>query len=267
MRFETAFEFVPLDKRRSIQKPRRSGITMVSDYQLGLAGLADLIEVSGQYIDLFKIATGTSRLFSKSHLLAKIEMLKANSIRPFLGGQFQEYVLHTKGIGAMRQHLAEAKDVGFDIIEVSDNMVKLDKGWRQQIFEMVRSEGMTPVGEIGDKLEVSSIATVIDDVKEVLVLGAEFALIEAAELMYGGIPNEQLITALKENVEINRCIFELATPRVGSTTVQIYTGKKFLIKTFGPDVNLGNVTPDVVIETETTRLGLGSAGPLDFLES
>ena len=41
--------------------------------------------------------------------------------------------------------------------------------------------------------------------------------------------------------------------------------KKFLIKTFGPDVNLGNVTPDVVIETETTRLSLGSSGPLDFL--
>jgi phosphosulfolactate synthase (CoM biosynthesis protein A) len=47
--------------------------------------------------------------------------------------------------------------------------------------------------------------------------------------------------------------------------VQIYAGKKFLIKTFGPDVNLGNVTPDVVIETETTRLGLGSSGPLDLM--
>ena len=267
MRFETAFEFVPLDKRRSIQKPRRSGITMVSDYQLGLAGLADLIEVSGQYIDLFKIATGTSRLLRKSHLVAKIEMLKANNIRPFLGGQFQEYVLHTQGIGAMKQHLTEAKDVGFDIIEISENMVKLDKGWRQKIFEMVCSQGMTPVGEIGDKRETSSIITVIDEVKEVLRLGAEFALIEAAELMYGGVPNKKLITALKESVEINSCIFELATPRVGSTTVQIYAGKKFLIKTFGPDVNLGNVTPDVVIETETTRVGLGSAGPLNFLES
>ena len=32
---------------------------MVSDYQLGLAGLADLIEVGGNYIDIFKIATGT----------------------------------------------------------------------------------------------------------------------------------------------------------------------------------------------------------------
>lgn len=267
MRFKTAFEFVSLDKRRSIQKPRRSGITMVSDYQLGLAGLADLIEVSGQYIDLFKIATGTSRLFTKAHLKAKIEMLKANDIRSFLGGQFQEYVLHTMGIEAMSQHLAEAKEMGFDIIEVSDNMVKLGHGWRQQIFEMIREKGMVPVGEIGDKRKNSSIMTVIDDVKEVLNMGAEFALIEAAELMYEGIPNEQLIIALKENVEINRCIFELATPRVGSTTVQIYNGKKFLIKTFGPDVNLGNVTPDVVIETETTRVGLGSAGPLDFLDS
>ena len=80
------------------------------------------------------------------------------------------------------------------------------------------------------------------------------------------MPNEELILAIRQNVDITRCIFELATPRVGSTTVQIYTVKKFLVKTFGPDVNLGNVTHDVVIETETTRLGLGSAGPLDFLE-
>ena len=85
------------------------------------------------------------------------------------------------------------------------------------------------------------------------------------ELMLDGKPNEELILALKREVKIERCMFELATPRVGSTTVQIYAGKKFLIKTFGPDVNLGNVTPDVVIETETTRLGLGSSGPLDLM--
>ena len=70
---------------------------------------------------------------------------------------------------------------------------------------------------------------------------------------------------LKDNVDVSKCMFELSTPRVGSTTVQIYAGKKFLVKTFGPDVNLGNVTTDVVIETETTRLGLGSAGPLSLM--
>ena len=37
--------------------------------------------------------------------------------------------------------------------------------------------------------------------------------------------------------------------------MQIYSGKKFWVKTFGPDVNLGNVTPDVIIETEQHALG------------
>ena len=77
MEFNTAFGFVPIDKRRTVSKPRKSGITMVSDYQLGLASLSDLIEVAGHYIDLFKIATGTSRLFEKAHLQAKIEILRA----------------------------------------------------------------------------------------------------------------------------------------------------------------------------------------------
>ena len=265
MSFETAFDFVPLDKRRSALKPRTSGLTMVSDYQLGLAALADLIEVGGNYIDIFKIATGTARLFPKAHLLAKIELLKAHGIRPFLGGQFQEYVLHVSGIEAMDQHLAEARAVGFDIIEISDNMVPLGQGSRQRLFDMIRDHGMSPAGEIGDKRTSTSSMAIIDEVNEVLKMGAEFALIEAAELNHGGEPNEELILGLRAHVDISRCIFELATPRVGSTTVQIYAGKKFLIKTFGPDVNLGNVTPDVVIETETTRLGLGSSGPLDFL--
>ena len=52
-------------------------------------------------------------------------MLREHNIRPFLGGQFQEYVLHTMGIEAMPQHLVEARKVGFDIVEVSDNMVQL----------------------------------------------------------------------------------------------------------------------------------------------
>ena len=266
MPLNTAFEFVPIDKRRTILKPRKSGITMVSDYQLGLASLSDLIEVAGHYIDFFKIATGTSRLFEKGHLQAKIKMLRANDIRPFLGGQFQEYVLHTMGIDAMPRHLKEAQALGFDIIEISDNMVQLGQGIRQQLFDMVYDQGMTPVGEVGDKKDSSSIMSIIDEVNEVLEMSAEFALIEAAELMHGGVPNKELILAIQENVDITRCIFELATPRVGNTTVQISAGKKFLVKTFGPDVNLGNVTPDVVIETETTRLGLGSAGPLDFLD-
>ena len=108
-------------------------------------------------------------------------------------------------------------------------------------------------------------AEVVKEVNEVLATGAEIAMIEGQELMLNGAPNKELIKVLQDNVDVSRCMFELSTPRVGSTSPEIYAAKKFLVKTFGPDVNLGNVTADVVIETETTRLGLGSAGPLSLM--
>ena len=78
--------------------------------------------------------------------------------------------------------------------------------------------------------------------------------------MLDGRPNEALILVLKENVDTSRCMFELSTPRGGSTTPEIYAGKKFLVEVFRPDVNLRNVATDAAIETETTRLGLRAAG-------
>ena len=260
-----AFPFVPLDRRRSTEKPRDSGLTMVSDYQLGLGALEELLDLAGDYIDIFKVATGTARLFDRDHLIKKLALLRRHGVRSLLGGQFQEYVLHTMGIEAFPRHLEEARAVGFDLIEVSDNVVDLGPGTRERLFDAVRSAAMAPVGEIGDKRKHSKIAAMAAEIQEVLDMGAELAMIEGNELMLDGIPHEELILTLKRRVDIKRCMFELATPRVGSTSPEIYAGKKFLVKTFGPDVNLGNVTPDVVIETETTRLGLGSAGPLDLM--
>ena len=48
--------------------------------------------------------------------MAKIKMLQSHGIRPFLGGQFQEYVLHLSGIDAMNKHLAEARAIGLILL-------------------------------------------------------------------------------------------------------------------------------------------------------
>jgi phosphosulfolactate synthase (CoM biosynthesis protein A) len=37
--------------------------------------------------------------------------------------------------------------------------------------------------------------------------------------------------------------------------------RKMLIKAFGPDVNIANVKPDDVFDTEALRVGLGIVGP------
>ena len=265
MTADTAFAAIPLDRRRSLDKPRTSGLTMVTDYQLSIPALTGLLDVGERYIDIFKVATGTARLFPRDHLVEKLALLRDRDVRPFLGGQMQEYVLHTMGIEAMPGHLREAHALGFDMIEISDNIVDLGVGGRERLIGMVLDAGLTPVGEIGDKRGRTEPQAMIREIEAALDAGAALAMIEGQELMLDGRPNEPLILALKDNVDVARCMFELSTPRVGSTSPEIYAGKKFLVKTFGPDVNLGNVTTDVVIETETTRLGLGSAGPLAFL--
>ncbi|MEE1556721.1 MAG: phosphosulfolactate synthase, partial [Alphaproteobacteria bacterium] len=178
-----AFPFISLDPRRSLKKPRAAGLTMVSDYQLGMIALQDLLDVGGDYMDIFKVATGTARLFERGHLIAKLELLGHHSVRSLLGGQFQEYVLHTMGMDAFPRHLEEASAVGFDLIEISDNVVDLGPGTRERLFDAVRAAGLTPVGEIGDKREHSAAQAIVAEVQEVLGLGAELALIEGAELM------------------------------------------------------------------------------------
>ena len=260
-----AFPFVPLDARRSTTKPRRTGLTMVKDYQLGPRGLEDLLDVAADYMDIFKFVTGTVRLFDRDQVIRKTELLRRHQVRPFLGGQFQEYVLHTMGLDAFPRHLREARDLGFEMVEISDNVVTLPGGARRDLLDQIRDLGMSPIGEIGAKHTVTSARTIVEDVKLALSEGSEFAMIEGQELTIDGAPNLELITLLHNEVEIDRCMFEVSTPYVGSTLHEVYVGKKFLIKTFGPDVNLGNIPSDAVIETEVTRLGLGAAGPLSYL--
>lgn len=259
-----AFEFVPLDPRRSLAKPRQTGITMVKEYQTGLAELRGLLETAGDHIDIMKFVTGTARLFRREVVAEKTAIMREHGVRPMLGGQFQEYVLHAMGVDAMPLHLEEAKALGFEIIEISDNVVELPEGLRKELMDRIRDLGMTPVGEIGEKSENTSSRTIVDNIKRALDEGSAFAMVEAQELMLDGRPNAELIEMIGAEVDPRRCMFELASPFVGNTYAEIYSALKFLIRTFGPDVNLGNVQTDWVIVTEAARLGLGSGGPLAY---
>ncbi len=103
------FEFVPLPEGRSRKKPRWRGLTMMIDWGLGMGRQRDILEIAGPFIDLAKIATGTSRLYQEHQLWAKLELYKKHNVRPFLGGQFQEYVFAKRGPETLPIFLEEAK--------------------------------------------------------------------------------------------------------------------------------------------------------------
>ena len=85
------FDFVELPTDRSTSKPRANGLTMMIDWGLGLRQLEDLLEMSGDYVDLGKIAVGTPRLYDEGLLKRKVDLYESHQVRPFLGGMFIEH--------------------------------------------------------------------------------------------------------------------------------------------------------------------------------
>lgn len=256
-----AFSHIPVDPRRSLTKPRRAGLTMMNEYGLTGYRQADLLATCADFIDIAKVSTGSARMYKRERLIEKLAAYRDAEIKPYLGGQFQEYVLYTLGSEAFPKHIAEAAAVGFAIVEISDNVVPVSDAERQALIRLIADHGMEPVVEVGAKYGHLTRDEVIRQVAAGLAEGATLVMVEAAELMIDGTPNEELILALKNEVDTARVVFELGTPRIGMTMPDIYTAMKFMLKTFGPDVNLGNVPPEIIFETETLRLGLGSSGP------
>src|SRR5690606_12302747 len=115
-------------------KPRKTGLTMMMDWGLGLDRVADHLRLVGPYVDLAKIVVGTARLYPKSYLLEKLDLYKKNDIMPFLGGQFSEYVYATQGMAGIEPFFKEAKALGFEAIEVSDNCVPLNDEERARLI-------------------------------------------------------------------------------------------------------------------------------------
>ncbi len=256
------FEMVPLPSERSVDKPRKTGFTMVVDFGMPLGALEDLLGLVGPYVDLLKIAVGSARLYSESYLARKIATCEGFGVKPFVGGQFLEYVVATQGFDAAGPFFAEARRLGFAAVEVSDNCVPLNSEQRHRLISEGVAAGLEIHGEVGSKDIKQTAEDLITQARESLEAGASEVLVEAAELFVDGAVNGDMITALRAELPSEKVIYELPGPWIANINLaDIYALKKFLITEFGPDANIANVMPDDVLETEALRCGLSVVGP------
>lgn len=260
-----AFEFVTLPTKRSTSKPRRRGLTMMIDQGLPVALQRDLLEIASDYIDLAKFKTGTSRLYHEPQLRLKIEQYLERGVKPFIGGQFHEYVFAVHGAAALPDFYREARRVGFTTLEISDNVVPLTLAQRRDQIRAAVGAGLEVFGEVGAKDRRSTAAELIEQANVALEAGASLVLVEAAELVTAGKPNQPMLDELARSLDMDRIMIELPGSWIAEVrTCDIEALKKLLVVTFGPDVNVANVTPDTVLDFEATRTGLGVAGPFDY---
>jgi phosphosulfolactate synthase len=256
------FRFVPLPRSRSTRKPRASGRTMIVDDGLPLAYTRDLVALAGDYVDLAKIKTGTARLYPRAQLVQKLRLYRRNRIQPFLGGQFHEYVFATQGSRALPRFCREARRVGFEAIEISDNVVPLTPRERRAQIRAARDAGLVVYGEVGSKETLSNPGLLVAQAEDCFAAGAALVLVEAAELVRKGRPNRRTLDLLVRSLDMRRVMIELPGPWIPEVrSCDVEALKKLLVEELGPDVNLANVSPEDLIDLETTRVGLGVAGP------
>ena len=235
---------------------------MIADWGLDPQRQNQMLEVSGPYVDLAKIAVGISALLPVDTLARKFASYREHGITPFPGGQFLE---HAVLVGKRDEYLQAICDVGFDCLEVSDNLLDVTLEQKRELIETARKQfGLRVLGEVGKKEDVVASNDLADDAQCCLDAGAENVFLEAADFFSGEVNETQL------NRIIDRCglaplVFELPGPWIkGVTLSDVHQMTCWLVDRFGPDANIANVSPDDVLKVEALRLRIGvNAGKAD----
>lgn len=250
---KNAFDFIDICTRA--EQPRSRGRVMVLDKGLGPHQSQDLM-TAAPYIDIIKLGWATPRLFAEDVIREKIALYKKNNIMVGNGGTLLEVAYQQ---GKVDQFLSYCRDIGLELIEVSNGVVPIASDEKTQIISTARSMGFTVVSEVGKKEPSEdrklSLQDRIAEAKKDLHAGAQYIIIEAREGgkslgVYDetGALKEEMARFLAEEIGMEKLMFEAPEK----------SQQARLILLFGRDVNLGNIRPDDVIPLETLRRGIRS---------
>ena len=126
-------------------KPRESGFTMVMDKGLSTREVEDLIETSGEYIDIIKFGWATSFLTPK--LKEKIEIFRSAGIPSYLGGTLFEAFVIRDQFDDYRKVLDK---FNLEYAEVSDGSITMDHERKCEYIQQLSKE-VTVLSEVGSK--------------------------------------------------------------------------------------------------------------------
>ncbi len=244
-------------------KPRPQGLTCILDKGLPPAAVADLLQLAGAWIDVVKLGWGTARLTPRHVLAEKLRLYHQHQVRVCTGGTLLEVAwLH----GRVEPLLEQVAALGFDCVEISCGSVELAGEEKARLIGQVRRQGLEPWSEVGKK-DPRQDARIgrsqrVQQVMEDLEAGARRVILEGRESGTVGIyrcdgqPQQELLEELVERFGTGPLVLE--APRKSQQV--------WLMRRFGPGVNLANVPPEEALPVATLRAGL-RADTIDLFHS
>lgn len=239
-------DLLELPERSS--KPRQQGVTHVLDRGLSVAGVDGLIEVAGGAVDLVKLGWGTA--LATGNLERKLERYREYEIPVVFGGTLTEIAMSQ---GRLEPLIEWLRQLGLRHIEVSDGTIALEHDRKLELIERLAQEFVV-LSEVGSKDDTQIMAPYrwVEQIEQELEAGAWKVIAEAREsgtvglYRHDGEPRMGLIDEIVHAIEPDKLLFE--APRKDQQV--------WFVRRFGPNVNLGNISPEDVLSLETIRLGL-----------
>jgi phosphosulfolactate synthase (CoM biosynthesis protein A) len=256
---ERAFAFLSLNERPS--KPRSCGVTEIRGpyyTPLGRRQLEDVLETMGVYVDTLKYAGGSFALMPREAVRDLNELCHEHDVEVSTGG-FLEYVLTQRG-DAVANYLAECRELGFDIVEISSGFVTLPVEDLVGLTKAVGTAGLKAKPEVGIQFGAGGASTVdvleaegtrdvgqaIELAKRHLDAGAHMLMIESE-----GITEQvrewrtDVVARIVAELGLEQVMFEAADP-------DVFT---WYVKNYGIDVNLF-VDHSQIVQLECLRAGI-----------
>jgi phosphosulfolactate synthase len=229
-------------------KPRADGLTHVMDKGLNLREIEGLFDTAGAYVDVVKLGWGTS--YVTRNLEKKIALYRSLETPVVCGGTLFEAAVALGRLDDYRRWLAENR---ISHVEVSDGTIELEHDRKLELIADLARDFVV-LSEVGSKDADVVIAPYqwVEWMREELAAGAWKVITEGREGGTAGIfrPTGEIRTGLIDEIvhgiDLGDIIFEAPTK----------ASQAWFVKTFGPEVNLGNIPPEEVIPLETLRLGL-----------
>jgi phosphosulfolactate synthase len=248
-------DFLQLPARES--RPRQTGLTHILDKGLGIRQVRDLLETGGKYIDIVKLGWGTG--YITHNLTEKIAVYQQAGVPVCFGGTLLEVAIAQNRFDDYRRTVQR---LGLTHVEFSTGVLEMPLEMKLDYVHQL-TQDFVVLAEVGSKdvnAEVSPERWV-EEMRAFVQLGVWKVIAEARESGTVGLYRKSgevrsgLVDEIAASLNPAHLIFEAP-----QKSQQVW-----FLKQFGPEVNLGNITPDDVIPLETLRLGLRGDTMLDFL--
>jgi phosphosulfolactate synthase (CoM biosynthesis protein A) len=254
-----AFDSIPVNART--RKPRHKGLTEIRGPYYSAVGpryLEDVFEIMHPYIDGLKFAGGSFALMPRAAVKRMIDITHRHDAYVSTGGWIEHVLKY--GPAAVESYVHEARDLGFDVIELSVGFISLPEDDMLRLIERVTQAGLKAKPELGIQFgaggatataELAAEGTrdaqwVISRAKACLGAGATQIMIESEGLTENVARwRTDIVSQIVAALGTAQLMFEAADPAVF----------EWYVKNYGADVNLF-IDHSQIVQLEALRSGI-----------